>query len=63
MIYLPQTKIDDFLVWPFNPSGNYTVKNGYKREMMELRRTFQDVLPPWGDPLLKKKIWTLPIHF
>lgn len=61
MIYLPQTKTDDFLVWPFNPSGNYTVKSGYKREMLELSRTSPDLLRPRGDPLLKKQIWTLPI--
>ncbi|KAF3543632.1 hypothetical protein DY000_02004223 [Brassica cretica] len=61
MIYLPQTKTDDFLVWPFNPSGNYTVKSGYKREMLELSRTSPDLLRPRGDPLLNKQIWTLPI--
>ncbi|XP_018465244.1 putative ribonuclease H protein At1g65750 [Raphanus sativus] len=60
-IYLPQTKIEDTLVWPLEASGNYTVKSGYKREMMELGRQLPDLLPPRGDPVLKTKIWKLPI--
>ncbi|XP_018461011.1 uncharacterized protein LOC108832017 [Raphanus sativus] len=61
-LYLPQTRTDDHLVWPNNPSGNYSVKSGYKREMVELGSALPDLLPPRGDdPMLKQNIWTLPI--
>lgn len=54
-LYLPQHGITDRLVWIYSTTGNYTIKSGYKMEMMDFGRAFPNVLPPHGS------LCTLPI--
>lgn len=65
-LYLPQHRIADRLVWIYSTTGNYTIKSGYKMEMMDFGRAFPNVLPPYGSlctlpilPKLKLFLWRL----
>lgn len=60
-IYLSQTEKEDKLIWSHTRDGNYTVSSGYKVARHAPDYLIEAPPIPYGDPILKDKVWKLNI--
>lgn len=60
-IYLSQTDKEDRLIWSHTQDGNYMVSSGYTVARHAPEFLVEAPPVPYGDPILKNKVWKLNI--